>query len=189
MADDFDDNEPKNTDSSVVDFTKIKRKKNRLPDRKGHKPPNIAESKQRQLLIERQEQYCKLRAEGFTIARAYSAAYPDDKTPGQNGWHLEQKEHIKERIRFLAEERAYAAKLVDPQESLIRWNEMYLDAKERGDSKTMMVAMQNIDEITGVKDILVKRTKEDKSIFLEDGDDDAIKRIQAILSKAKGRDK
>ncbi len=184
MTDETDDENKEKGKSSVVDFTKISRKKNRLPSRKGHKPPNLVEAKERQVLVERQEQYCILRAEGFPIARAYGAAYPDDKTPGQNGWHLEQKEHIQERIRALSQERAYAAGLVNPQESLIRWNEIYLDARSRGDTKMMVIALQNIDEITGVKDTLVKRTKDTKAMFTEDGDDEATQRMLSIIKKA-----
>lgn len=122
---------------------------------------------------DRQELYCKLRAEGQTKSGAYRMAYPESSSPAQSAQTLERREDIQIRIRQLMEERAVMSKLVDPQESLARWNTIYLEAHEKGDIKTMIKAQENIDIINGSKEVssIMKNQLQTKGLFR--GDDDS----------------
>lgn len=112
-----------------------------------------------------QDLFCKLRADGRNQTDAARIAYPNDKYPTQRGSELGQMPHIQERIEMLKTERAYAAQLVDPQESLIRWNQLWNDAIEKGEIKMAMEAQKQIDKINGAEAYVVKQQLEVKGLF------------------------
>lgn len=157
--------------------------KSKLPNRRGHRPQTNEETGERTRLVEKQELYCKLRADGHNKTRAYRIAYPDDKTPGANSVHLEAREHVQKRIEELKQERAWAAKLVDPQESLVRWNEIYLKAMENGDIKVAIEAQKQIDKINGAEQAVVRQQLEVKTVFRGEQDewDDATRKLFKVL--------
>lgn len=112
-----------------------------------------------------QELFCKLRADGRNQTDAARIAFPNDKYPTQRGSELGQMETIQARIEELKLERAYAAKLVDPQESLIRWNEIFNNAMEKGDIRIAIEAQKQIDKINGAEAYVVKQQLEVKGLF------------------------
>lgn len=137
-----------------------------------------------------QELFCKLRADGRNQTDAARIAYPNDKLPVQRGYELMQKPHIKERIDQLKQERAYAAKLVDPQESLIRWNEIYNDAMEKGEIKIAIEAQKQIDKINGAEAYIVKQQLEVKGLFRGEEEDEwkkSSKRLATLIEIPKSK--
>lgn len=137
-----------------------------------------------------QELYCAARADGHGKARSYMIAFPNcNSGHGPSATKLESQDKIKLRIQQLREERAWAAKLVDPQESLIRWNEIYLEARKSGDKKTMIEAQKQIDKINGADAAIVRQQLEVKGLFRGEEDEwkDNAAKLLAIL-KASGLD-
>lgn len=135
-------------------------------------------------LTEAQEYYCKLRAEGFSQTQSYKRAYPKDTHPAQNAYHMEQKPSIQERIGHLRKERASAAKLISPEESLARWNFMYITCAQNNDIKGMMDAQRQIDKINGADTAAVQNIIESKQIFRGEADewrDTAAKLLQILV--------
>lgn len=141
------------------------------------------------VLTPKQEMYAKYRAEGYTKTQAYRMSNPDDKNPGPNSYHLENNnEKVAARIEQLRKERAWAAKLVDPQESLARWNMIYLKAMEDKDIKTAIEAQKQIDKINGAEASVVRQQLEVKGLFRGDDEDDwkiNASRIMEILQETK----
>lgn len=133
------------------------------------------ESGERLYLSEKHEQYCRYRADSYSPARAYALVYPDSGFPGISAAALEKKEEIKERISQLQLERASMAKLVDPQESLVRWNEIFLKAQEEGDIATAIVAQKQIDKINGAEQAVMKNQLENKGLFRGDSEEAWVK--------------
>lgn len=147
---------------------------------------NLDEFVHKRLILnnDRHEYYCKLRAEGQTKTAAYRMAYPESNSPGQSARMLEQREDIKVRIAQLMEERAVMSKLVDPQESLARWNTIFLEAHERGDVKTMIKAQENIDVINGAKEVssVMKNQLQGKGLFRGEDDSEWKKMAEQLAS-------
>ena len=160
-----DDNNNEIKDAEVVNFSKsqndLEKTKATLkasmpkPDKRGRNMVNTDE----------QELFCQLIADGRNQSQAAKMAYPNDKHPRQRGHELMQMQHIKDRVEQLKYERAYAAKLVDPQESLIRWNSIYNDAMDKGDIRIAIEAQKQIDKINGAEAYVVKQQLEVKGMF------------------------
>jgi phage terminase small subunit len=129
-----------------------------------------------------QEYFCKLRADGRNQTDSARIAYPNDSNPRQRGYELMQMPHIKERIEELKTERAYAAKLVDPQESLIRWNEIYNNAMEQGEIKVAIEAQKQIDKINGAEAYVVKQQLEVKGLFRGEEEEEWAKSAKRLSS-------
>ncbi len=127
-----------------------------------------------------QEAYCRLRVEGYDKTRAYIKAYGNVTTPGQSGWILEQKDYIKARIKQLQEERALAAKIVDPEESLARWNDIYQQAALEGDRKGMIEAQKQIDKINGAEKSIIN-IHDSRTLFSNPDEADWKKDAQKLL--------
>lgn len=137
-------------------------------------------------LTAQQEMYCSYRAEGHNKSRAYKLAFKDCVSGhAQSASKLEGQEKIATRIAQLREERAWAAKLVNPQESLIRWNELYWHSKHIGDIKTMIECQKQIDKINGAEASVVRQQLEVKGLFRGEEDewkDNARKLMEMIQS-------
>jgi len=103
------------------------------------------------VLTDRQEKYCRLRIEGFSRQRAYTLVYGEIKFPAQAAHLLELRPHVQLRMAELQEERAHSAKLVDPAESLARWNDIYQQALIDGDRRSQIEAQKQIDKINGAE--------------------------------------
>ena len=149
--------------------------------------PNKEKKGRAMVNSDEQELFCKAMAEGRNQSDAARIAYPRDKNPVQRGYELCQMEHIQKRIAVLREERAYAALLVDPQESLIRWNQIYNTAMEKGDTKTAIEAQKQIDKINGAEAYLVRQL-EGKGVFRGEDEDEWKKsaaRLNSILDITK----
>jgi phage terminase small subunit len=144
------------------------------PDKKGRAIVNSDE----------QELFCKLRADGRNQTDAARIAYPNDTHPTQRGSELGKMPHIQERIKQLKQERAYAAQLVDPQESLIRWNEIYNNAMEKGEIKVAIEAQKQIDKINGAEAYIVKQQLEVKGMFRGEDEEEwekSAKRLATLI--------
>lgn len=185
----------KGDDSSVVSFKKRGKEKvfydqidvTKLPDTddKGKKKPLVRsgslESGERLYLSEKHEQYCRYRADSYTPQRAYALVYPLNGNPSASANALEKKEEIIERIRQLQLERASMAKLVDPQESLVRWNEIFLKAQEEGDISTAIIAQKQIDKINGAEQAVLKQQLEVKGVFRGDSEEEWVKNARNLF--------
>ena len=130
------------------------------------------ESGERLYLSEKHEQYCRYRCDSYTPQRAYALVYPLTQNPRGSANLLEKKEEIQERIKQLQMERASMAKLVDPQESLARWNEIFLNAQEEGDISTAIIAQKQIDKINGAETAVLKQQLEVKGLFRGDTEEE-----------------
>lgn len=154
-------------------------------DDKGKKKPILRagkmESGERLYLSEKHEQYCRYRADSYTPQRAYALIYPLSSSPGTSAAALEKKEEIIERIRQLQLERASMAKLVDPQESLVRWNEIFLKAQEEGDISTAIIAQKQIDKINGAETAMMKQQLEVKGLFRGDSEEEWVKNAKNLF--------
>lgn len=133
-------------------------------------------------LTQMQEMYCKCRADGFNKLRSYKIAFPDCVSGhSPSATKLENQDKIKYRIEQLREERAWAAKLVDPQESLIRWNEIYIEAKQDGDKKLMVEAQKQIDKINGAEAAVIRQQLEVKGLFRGDSEEEWRNNAEKLL--------
>ena len=187
---------------NTIDFKGLKARKGRKPtkkvvhdtidvttlsdlDDKGKKKPIVRagnmESGERLYLSEKHEQYCRYRADSYTPQRAYALVYPLSNNPGTSATALEKKEEIQERIRQLCIERASMAKLVDPQESLVRWNEIFLKAQEEGDISTAIIAQKQIDKINGAEQAVMKQQLEVKGLFRGDTEEEWVKNAKNLF--------
>ena len=155
-----------------------------LKKNKGGRTYVDADNNTRQL-NDQQEYFCKLMADGRNQTDAARLAYPNDSRPSERGYELNQKPHIKERVELLKHERAYAAKAVDPQESLIRWNEIYMNAMEKGDIKVAIEAQKQIDKINGAETFNIKQQLEVKGMFRGEDEDEwqkSAKRLSQLIA-------
>jgi hypothetical protein len=188
---------------NISDFTSIKPRKGRKKkpqgrvydqidvtklsdlDDKGKKKPILRsgsiESGERLYLSEKHEQYCRYRADSYTPQRAYALCYPLNMNPTVGGNQLEKKPEIIERIKQLQMERASMAKLVDPQESLVRWNEIFLRAQEEGDISTAIIAQKQIDKINGAETAVLKQQLEVKGLFRGDNEEEWVKNAKNLF--------
>lgn len=98
-------------------------------------------------LTEQEEIYAQFRAAGYSKSHAAKKAY-NTSHPRQMGYEAEQRQHVKNRIMELKEERAESAGL-DVNEQIRRYNEMYFMALERGQLTTAKQMLQRIDAIGG----------------------------------------
>lgn len=189
-------------DDNTIDFKSLKPKRGRKPtkkvfhdqidvtklsdlDDKGKKKPIVRagsiESGERLYLSEKHEQYCRYRADSYTPQRAYALCYPLNQNPTMGGNQLEKKPEIIERIKQLQMERASMAKLVDPQESLVRWNEIFLRAQEEGDINTAIIAQKQIDKINGAEQAVMKQQLEVKGLFRGDNEEEWVKNAKNLF--------
>lgn len=181
--DDTEDTKDNVVDLSSKDPTKFKKRfgeKNKLKSDSGRRPRKGVDD--RIILTDRQEMYAKLRAEGYSKTAAGKSAFSDANNPAQSGYACEKLEHVKKRIEQLREERAWAAKLVDPQESLARWNGIYMNAMERGDIKTAIEAQKQIDKINGAEAAVVRQQLEIKGMFRGEDESEWKRNIPQLLS-------
>lgn len=159
----------------------------KLPDvdEKGHKKPLLRagsmESGERLYLSEKHEQYCRYRCDSYSPARAYALVYPTNGTPTNAASALERKPEIVERIKQLQMERASMAKLVDPQESLARWNEIFLRAQEDGDVAVAIAAQKQIDKINGADQAVLKQQLEIKGVFRGDTEEEWLVNAKSLF--------
>lgn len=98
-------------------------------------------------LTDQQEHYCQLRASGQTKTGAAKIAY-QTAHPSKVGWELEEKEHIRDRIQQLKEERMEAYGL-DPMEQIRRYNELYQLALSQNKLETAKNMLMRIDALGG----------------------------------------
>lgn len=135
-------------------------------------------------LTEKQEHYCRLRAQGYTKSAAAMEAYDvTDSSARRMGWYVEDDQKIKDRIYQLKEERVAAFGL-DVDEQIRKYHDLYMEAKNKGDLKVALMCMERIDKIGGFE---VKRTentiKDTRSALKKDNVEDDLKKFSGVLGK------
>lgn len=142
--------------------------------------------KDKTYLTPKQERYCKYRVEGFSRPRAYEMAFGPVEYPSQSGYLLEKIPTVNDRLRQLKEERANTARLVDPQESMARWNDIYQQALQEGDRKGAIEAQKQIDRINGAEKSIIRLQTKDAE-FSSDGSwkEDAARLIALLTDQSK----
>lgn len=133
---------------------------------------------------DQQEKYAQMRAEGFSRDRAVAEAYPDSNPEyrRQRGYELDKKPLVEMRIRQLKEDRAESARLVDPNESLVRWNELYLQASLKGNIRVMMEAQKQIDKINGADSAFAVAKLKEEGVFRGDTTEEWEKMYKKFLT-------
>ena len=111
--------------------------------------------------------------------------YKCARSTAQNaGPKLIKTPDILAQIEKLKWDRAEVSAKIDPEESLIRWNEIYTAALAEGDIKTMIEVQKQIDKINGA-DEMNSRKKGEETVFITDEDNlkDLIPRLLDIIER------
>lgn len=117
------------------------------------------------LLTDEQELFCQYVADSYSYTRAYQLAYKcAPSTANTKGSELMKRDYILKRVGEVKRERLISSKMIDPNESLVRWNELYKYCMELGDIKGAMEAQKNIDKINGAANNATS-DKDKKGVF------------------------